>query len=159
MSIKKTKNHSLNIWLENEPVDFEEINANFETIDKFVACIESGTKTAYYQGGSDSVAVWHYKKYSDKTIEMYAKLGFTNLKCNGGSKAPYYSGSSKVMFPFEMTSVYDVQMHLASNTTGWVSDITGKSVLDYVMFRVMAMEFENELEFKQVFITVKGTYK
>ena len=56
-----------------------------------------------------------------------------------------------------MTSeVYDVQMHLASNTIGWVSDITGKSVLDSVMFRVMAMEYEDDYIYKQVYITVKG---
>ena len=47
-------------------------------------------------------------------------------------------------------------MHLASNTIGWVSDITGKSVLDYVMFRVMGTEYESENVYKQVFITVKG---
>ena len=47
-------------------------------------------------------------------------------------------------------------MHLASNTIGWVSDITGKSVLDSVMFRVMAMEYEDDYIYKQVYITVKG---
>ena len=46
--------------------------------------------------------------------------------------------------------------HLASNTIGWVSDITGKSVLDSVMFRVMAMEYEDDYIYKQVYITVKG---
>ena len=87
---------------------------------------------------------------------MSTKLEFTNIKCNGGSKAPYYSGSSTVQFPFSMSEVYDVQMHLASNTIGWVSDITGKSVLDIVMFRVMAMEYEDDYIYKQVYITVKG---
>lgn len=87
---------------------------------------------------------------------MSTKLEFTNIKCNGGSKAPYYSGPSTVQFPFSMSEVYDVQMHLASNTIGWVSDITGKSVLDSVMFRVMAMEYEDDYIYKQVYITVKG---
>ena len=62
----------------------------------------------------------------------------------------------QVYFPFSFSSVYDVQMHLASNTIGWVSDITGKSVLDYVMFRVMGTAYESENVYKQVFITVKG---
>lgn len=87
---------------------------------------------------------------------MSTKLEFTNIKCNGGSKAPYYSGSSAVQFTFSMSEVYDVQMHLASNTIGWVSDITGKSVLDSVMFRVMTMEYEDDYIYKQVYITVKG---
>lgn len=152
----KTTNLDLNTWLENEVVDFSEVNANFEKIDSLVSCIESGTKTSNYTGGSDSVAKWRYKKYSDGTVEMSAKLGFTNLKCNGGSRSPYYSGTSNVYFPFTLTEVYDVQMHLASNTIGWVSDITGKSVLDMVMFRVMATESESTEKYKQVFIQVKG---
>lgn len=152
----QTTNLNLNTWLENEMVDFEEINENFEKIDKLVSCVESGTKTSNYTGGSDSVAKWRYKKYSDGTIEMSAKLGFTNLKCNGGTRSPYYSGTSNVYFPFTLKEVYDVQMHLASNTIGWVSDITGKSVLDMVMFRVMATESESTEKYKQIFIQVKG---
>lgn len=152
----QTDNLKLNTWLENEVMDFEELNANFETIDKLVSCVESGVKTANYTGGADSVAKWRYKKYSDGTVEMSAKLGFTNLKCNGGSQSPYYSGTSNVYFPFELKEVYDVQMHLASNTIGWVSDITGKSVLDMVMFRVMATESESTEKYKQIFIQVKG---
>lgn len=152
----KTTNLDLNTWLENEVVDFSEINANFEKIDSLVSCVESGIKTSNYTGGSDSVAKWRYKKYSDGTVEMSAKLGFTNLKCNGGSKSPYYSGTSNVYFPFTLTEVYDVQMHLASNTIGWVSDITGQTVKDMVMFRVMATESESTEKYKQIFIQVKG---
>ena len=151
-----TKKLGLNIWLENDIVDFEQINENFQKIDDCVICTESGIKTASYSGGVSGTANWRYKKYSDGTIEMSTKLEFTNIKCNGGSKAPYYSGSSTVQFPFSMSEVYDVQMHLASNTIGWVSDITGKSVLDSVMFRVMAMEYEDDYIYKQVYITVKG---
>lgn len=152
----QTSNLNLNTWLENEVVDFNEINANFEKIDSLVSCVESGTVTSNYTGGADSVAKWRYKKYSDGTVEMSAKLGFTNLKCNGGSRSPYYSGASTVYFPFTLSEVYDVQMHLASNTIGWVSDITGKSVLDSVMFRVMATENESTEKYKQIFIQVKG---
>ena len=151
-----TQNLGLNTWLENEVVDFEQINENFEKIDNFVVCIESGTKTSNYTGGSDSVATWRYKKYSDKTIEMWAKLQFTNLKCNGGTSSPYYSGESKIYFPFALASVNDVQMHLASNTIGWVSDITEQSVLDNVRFRVMSTSYESQPLYKQIFINVKG---
>lgn len=151
-----TKNLGLNIWLENEVVDFEEINENFKKLDTMIMCVESGTKTANYTGGSDSVATWRYKKYSDKSIEMWAKLQFTNLKCNGGTSSPYYSVESKIYFPFTLSSVNDVQMHLASNTIGWVSDITGQSVLDNVRFRVMSTAYESTTLYKQIFINVKG---
>lgn len=151
-----SSNLGLNVFLENDVVDFEDLNTNFEKLDTMIMCTESGTKTANYTGGTSSVATWRYKKYSDGTIEMSAKMGFDNLKCNGGDTSPYYSGSSKVYFPFSLSAVYDVQMHLASNTIGWVSDITGRSVLDYVMFRVMSTAYESDYEYKQIFINVKG---
>lgn len=158
MSANQTANLGLNTWLENEPVDFEEINQNFKKIDSLVSCIESGTATAEFTGGTTTVANWKYKKYSDGTIDMSAKLYFTNLKCNGGTGSPYYSATSTVYFPFALTEVHDVQMHLASNTIGWVSNITGQTVLDKVMFRVMATEQESTDIYKQIFINVKGVY-
>lgn len=151
-----TENLGLTTWLENDIVDFDQLNANFEKLDSMVMCIESGTKTASYSGGSDSVATWHYKKYSDKSIEMCAKLNFVNLKCNGGTGSPYYSGDSTVYFPFTFSEIYDVQMHLASNTIGWISDITQKSVLDFLRFRIMATEYESTNVYKQVFVSLKG---
>lgn len=155
----QTSKMQFNTFLENDVVDWELINQNFEKLDNVVLCIESGEKTAAYSGGVTGNATWRYKMYSDGSIDLYTKMEFDNLKCNGGAKAPYYSGTSKVMFPFTLTAVYDVQMHLASNTIGWVSDITDKSVIDYVMFRVMGMDYENDYEYKQVFINVKGRWK
>ena len=158
---KTTPNLGLKTWLENDVVDFEQINENFEKIDSMVMCIESGAKTAGYTGGSNGTTTWRYKKYSDGTVEMSAKMEFTNLKCNGGGEegSPYYSGTSTVLFPFAFSTVYDVQMHLASNTFGWVSDITGHSVVDQVIFRAFSLYEETEEAYKQVFINVKGVLK
>lgn len=156
MSVNTTKKLGLHTWLENETVDFTEINENFEKIDNLPFCIESGTKTSSYTGGSSSTATWRYKKYSDGTVDMSTVLYYENLKCNGGSQAPYYSGASKVNFPFNLKAVYDVQMHLASNTIGWVADITNRTVADSVTFRVAAVYPESDLMYKQVFINVKG---
>lgn len=156
MAINQTKNLKLNTWLENEPVDFEEINDNFEKIDKLPFVIESGSKIGSYTGGSNSSNIWRYKKYSDGTIEMSTKLEYNNLKCNNGTEAPYYSSDSKVTFPFALKEVYNVQMHLASNTIGWVADITNKTVLDSVTFKVATVYKENDLVYKQVFLNVKG---
>lgn len=152
----KTTNLGLNTWLEDEIVDFEQVNYNFEKLDTMAMVVESGTKTAPYSGGVTGNATWHYRKYSDGTIDMSTKLEFTNIKCNGGSQAPYYSGATNIYFPFDLSSVYDVQGHLSSNTIGWVSDITNRSVLDHVSFRVMSMYFETDYIYKQIFINVKG---
>lgn len=152
----KTPKLGLNIWLESDPVNFEEVNENFKKIDDMVMCIESGEVSSSYSGGVSGSTTWKYKKYSDGTIDMSTKMEFTNIKCNGGSSAPYYSGTLSLYFPFTLSQVYDVQMHLASNTIGWVSDITGQSVLDKVSFRLLNMESESDYKYKQVFINVKG---
>lgn len=155
MAIKSEK-MGFNIFLDTDVVDFELINENFNKLESAVICIESGTKTSSYTGGVSGSTTWRYKKFSDGTVEMTAKMEFDNLKCNGGTTSPYYSSDTKVYFPFNLSSVTDVQMHLASNTIGWVSDITGKGVFDHVLFRVMATVKEDNYEYKQVFINVKG---
>lgn len=152
----KTKNLGLNTWLETDYVDVDEINENFKKLDTLSLCIETGIKTASYTGGVAGSAEWYYKKYTDNTIEMSARLYYTNLKCNGGTEAPYYSGVSTISFPFQFSKVYDVQMHLASNTIGWLCNVTGETVIDNITFKLMNMQLETEEEYKQVFVTVKG---
>lgn len=151
-----TKKLGLNTWLENEVVDFEQINYNFEKIDDMVMCLEGGKNTSNYTGGSDTVATWNYRKYSDRTIDLWTKLSFSNLKCNGGSSFPYYSGDVKIYLPFSLSDITDVQMHLKSGTIGWVCDITGKEISDYLQFRIMSTVYESTTLYKEVFINVKG---
>ena len=156
MAVNQTKNIKLNTWLENEPVNFEEINENFEKIDALPMCIESGIKLGTYTGGTQNSNSWRYRIYSDGTVDMSTKLIFDNLKCNNGSSAPYYSGDSKVTFPFNLKEIYDVQMHLSSSTIGWISDVSDKTALDSVTFRVATVYKEEDLVYKQVFVNVKG---
>lgn len=152
-------NVGFNLFLENECVDFEQINANFEKLDKMALCIESGDKTASYSGGTTGNATWHYRKYSDGTIDLYTKIGFDTLKCNQGSAAPYYTQDCKVYFPVTLTSIDNVHMYMTSNTIGWVQDITGKTVIDCRNFKIMGMTNESEYIYKQVYINVKGRWK
>lgn len=152
----KTKNLRLNTWLETDYLDVEEINENFKILDVLSICKETGIATASYTGGVAASAEWYYKKYTDNTVEMSARLYYTNLKCNGGTEAPYHSGTSTISFPFQFTKIYDVQMHLASNTIGWISDITGETVIDNITFRLMNTQKETEETYKQIFVSVKG---
>lgn len=152
----RTENLGLNTWLESDIVNFEEVNENFEKLDTMTMIFETGTKSSYYSGGSSTTANWRYKKYSDGMIEMSTKLEFTNLKSDGGMVVPYYSGDVQVYFPFQLEELYDVQMHMSSSTVGWVSDATDRTVLDYLIFKIMSMSKEETTIFKQVFITVKG---
>lgn len=154
-----TPNLSFNTFLENEVMDYEKINENFDKLDGYALCIESGEKTAAYSGGASGNAVWRYKKYSDGTIEMYTKIELENLKCNSGASSPYYSSDMKVMLPMNLVNIDYVNMFLTSDTVGYVSDKTGKNVLDYVLFKVISNALESSNIFKRVFIEVKGRWK
>lgn len=155
MANQTTKN-KFNIFLENDPVDFELINANFEKIDSMNLCVESGIKAANYSGVTSGSILWRYKKYSDKTIDMDIKLEFGNIRCNGGSAFPYLSGIVNVYFPFKLSNVFNIQMHMTSNTVGWVSDLTPKGALEYVSFQVLSVYSESENVYKEISISVKG---
>lgn len=152
----KTSNLGLTIWNDIDPVNFEEINDNFKKIDTLINCIESGTVTSTYTGGIYTEAEWHYKKYTDGSVDMSTVLYFNNLKCNGGTEPPYYSDDSTVNFPFNFSKIYDIQMHLVSNTFDWISNITGATISDYVKFRIFNTLKENTGTYKQIFINVKG---
>lgn len=156
----QTSNNQFNTFLESDAVDWSLINENFEKIDKMVLCVDSGEKTAAYSGGATGNASWKYKKYSDGSVEMYTAIDFDSLKCSGGAKAPYNTDSVRLVFPFQLVSIDCVQMHLiSSNTNGWVSDITGRNILDYLLFRVMGMETESSNVYKRVCIDLKGWWK
>lgn len=151
-----TSNLGLTIWNESDPVDFEDINNNFEKIDRLVNCIESGTVTSTYTGGINSTAEWRYKKYSDGSVDMSTVLYFSNLTCNGGTEPPYYSVNSSVNFPFNFSRIYDVQMHLVSNNSGWLSNVTGATINNSISFKLFNITKETEDAYKQIFISIKG---
>lgn len=143
----KTSNLGLTIWNDTDPVDFEEINSNFQTIDGLANCIESGIVTV-------TDVNWYYKKYSDGVAEACAILSYSTLTCNTGTAAPYESAISTINFPFAFSTVYNIQMNLVSGTTGW---ITNTSVsLDSASFKICNIVQESASAYKQVCVSVKG---
>ena len=152
----KTDRCGFNVFLENDIVNFDEINYNFEKLDTMNLCVESGTASATYNGVTSGSIIWRYKKYADKTVELSAKLELGSIRCNGGSSAPYSSGEINVYFPFKLSNVYNIQMHMTSNTVGWVHDMTPKGVLDCVSFKAISMALESANVYKEISINVKG---
>lgn len=152
----QTKNLGLYTFLESDAVDFEQINENFEKIDKTVICFETGTKTASLSESSEGTIVWRYKKFTDGTIELTTKIESTSIKSDSGSAAPYSSGDVKMYFPFSLSEIYDVQTHLCSSNGGWISDVTERSVLEYLTLKVMSVTQESSATYKQIFVNVKG---
>lgn len=156
--MNKTSKLGFNIFLETDAVDFEDINENWRKLDEMTLCTKSGVKTASYEHGMASAAKWYYKIYSDGTLEMSAKLDYNSsrMQCNVGTSAPFISGQSIVYFPFEFKEVYDVQMHLSSNTRGRIINTNGNTVQNSVKLIFESNEKENTDQYKQVFISVKG---
>lgn len=152
----QTNRCKFNTFFENDAVDFEMINENFEKLDSMNLCVESGTKSADYTGTTSGSIIWRYKKYADNTVEMSIKLEFGNIRCNGGSSAPYSSGQVNVYLPFKLSNIYNIQMHMTSNTAGWVQDVTPKGSLDYVSLKVLGMNYESENVYKEISLNVKG---
>ncbi len=151
-----TEKNGFNIFLENDVVDFELINANFEKLDGMCLCTESGTKAGNYSGVTSGTILWRYKKYADKTVELSVKMEFGNIRCNSGTNAPYMSGQINVYFPFKLSNVFNIQTNMSSNTVGWVHDITPNGALDCVSFKVASMQLESVNVYKEISINVKG---
>lgn len=152
----KTDRCGFNVFLENDIVNFDEINYNFEKLDAMNLCIESGTASSNYNGVTSGSTIWRYKKYADKTVELSVKLEFENIRCNGGSSSPYSSGEINLYFPFNFSSIYDIQMHMSSNTVGWIHDMTPKKTTDCISFKVLSTALESSNVYKEISINVKG---
>ena len=150
----KTSNLGLTIWNDTDPVDFEEINSNFQTIDGLANCIESGIVTVSYNGGTNTDVNWYYKKYSDGVAEACVILSYNTLTCNTGTAAPYESTVSTINFPFTFSAIYNIQMNLVSETTGWIANTSVS--LDRAAFKVCNIVQETEATYKQVCVSVKG---
>lgn len=151
---RKTSNLGLTVWNDTDPVDFEEINSNFQTIDGLINCIESGIVTVSYNGETNADVKWYYKKYSDGIAEACAILFCNTLTCNTGTAAPYESAVSTIKFPFTFSTVYNIQTNLVSGTTGWIANTSVS--LDSVSFKICNIVQETEASYKQVCVSIKG---
>lgn len=156
MSVNVTSNLGLHIWNEDEIVNFEEFNENFQKIDNLLVITEFGTKTANTTGGTDNIVTWYYRIFDNETVDMYAKLSYDSLKCGNGDAAPYLTDTLTVSFPFGLSEIRDVHMHMASSTKGWVFNTTESGVLDKLSFQVGSFTKETTNNHKDIFISLKG---
>lgn len=155
MATKSTK-FGFNLFLENDIVNFEELNDNFKKIEDLVLITESGVKSATYTEGSEANVKWYYRKYSDGTLEMWTKIGYSKLICETGAAGQYSSAESTINFPFAFSSIENVQMSLNADMTGYVVNTTANAVLDSLKLKVISANKESTDIFKQISINVKG---
>lgn len=151
----QTKNLRFNVFLENEPVDFEQINANFEKIDSLLNCVEHGTKSTNYSGGATGTANWTYRKYSDGSIELYTVVDVSTMKCNIGDEMPFSSSAVDVPLPFKV-NVKSLLTHLSTSVMNIVTDETNSAAKNNLVFTLKGFANETATLSKRLFIHVKG---
>lgn len=169
-----TSNLGLKKPLENEYWDPSVYNENFDKIDELTHIIASGTITSNRTAiGSDAYAgtvTWHYKKYSDGTLEASCSWKATNWRCNDkeGADGTWRSGWIRVEYPsLGQKSIYYKNAMCASSSSAsdsiqcWVMDtsIYGESA-SYQTIRLVSTNMESNTDVEKViYMEFKGTWK
>lgn len=103
----KSSNFNFNILTSNDLFDIDYVNDNFKILESTDGLIiDSGTMV------SDGIT-WFYKRYNDKTIELYTYIDISN--CYDGAvglygTVPYYSNDITVKYPVLLSEVYDLDI-------------------------------------------------
>lgn len=170
-----TANLGLKKPLENEYWDPNVYNDNFDTIDKLTHIIASGTITSdKYRINSSSVkdgtVTWHYKKFSDGTLEASCAILITDLRCNDneGADGTWRSGWLCVGYPsLGQKSIYYKNAMCASSSSSndsiqcWVMDtsVYGESAT-YQSIRLVSTKKETDTAIEKViYMEFKGMWK
>lgn len=170
-----TTNLGLTKPYESEYWDIDKFNENMDKIDALTHCIASGTATsdkfAINSGSTKSGTVtWHYKKYSDGTLEAQCSWKVANWKCTDkqGEDGTWRSGYIHVNYPkLGQKAIYYKNAMCASSSSSsdatqcWVMDCSsyGESAT-YQTIRLVSTKKETSTSMeKVVYMEFKGTWK
>ena len=156
---------------ESDYYDVNTLNANMDTIDNLTHIVASGTATSTRSqvnawDTNGGTVTWYWKKYSDGTLEAYARFIITNLRCNAKQDdGTWYSGYIQVNYP---DLGQDVIFHRSVsvgcvNAVGimnWAID-TAKygTVVDATAFTLVSIAEEPSNIEKCIYVGFKGTWK
>lgn len=170
-----TPNLGLKKPLENEYWDPNVYNENFDTIDRLTHVIESGTSNSdKSQINSTTVkngtVTWHYKKYSDGTLEASCAFKITNLICNDnqGSDGTWRSGYININYPaIGQKSIFYKNAMCASSSSSsdtaqcWVMDCSryGESATAQTIRLLSTQKETNFTMEKVIYMEFKGMWK
>ena len=161
MSVNRTEKLGLHTWLENEIVDFEEMNENFEIMDALPLCIGSGARSAPYSGSTltTDAAVWYFRRYSDGVVEISGKFVHNALPVSTGAAAPYTTDQTTITFPITFNKIYSINITCNGYETMCIPVLTTPAdITNYISYKLMSFTQETSSEYtdKEVYITVKG---
>ena len=134
----QTTNLGLNTWLPSDYMNVSELNANFDKIDNYIMCTKSEIISTTDSNDDQTNTDWIYKEYSDGTIELYAAVRMSKIKCDHSSTvdvetAPYYSSSIVIHLPKQISEIDSLQITAGGGAMVMYEDTTNLS-RSYVSF-------------------------
>ena len=156
----QTTNLGLNTWLPSDYMNVSELNANFNKLDNYIMCTKSEIISTTTSNDDQTNTDWIYKEYSDGTIELYAAVRMSKIKCDHSSTAdvetaPYYSSSIVIHLPKQISEIYSLQITAAGGTMVMCEDTTNLS-RSYVSFSLAKFTKDTLDTAYLIYVDIKG---
>ena len=156
----QTTNLGLNTWLPSDYMDVSELNANFNKLDNYIMCTKSEIISTTDSNDDQTNTDWIYKEYSDGTIELYAAVRMSKIKCDHSSTvdvetAPYYSSSIVIHLPKQISEIDSLQITAGGGAMVMYEDTTNLS-RSYVSFSLAKFTKDTLDTAYLIYVDIKG---
>ena len=156
----QTAKLGLNTWLPSDYMNVSELNANFDKIDTYVMCTKSEIISTTASNDDQTNTDWIYKEYSDGTVELYAAVKMTKIKCDkstttGTETAPYYSSDILINLPKQISEIYSLQITAGGGAMVMGKDTTNLS-RSYVTFSLVKLTKDLVDTAHFIYVDIKG---
>ena len=156
----QTTNLGLNTWLPSDYMNVSELNANFNKLDNYIMCTKSEIISTTDSNDDQTNTDWIYKEYSDGTIELYAAVRMSKIKCDHSSTvdvetAPYYSSSIVIHLPKQISEISSLQITAGGGAMVMYEDTTNLS-RSYVSFSLAKFTKDTLDTAYLIYVDIKG---
>ena len=156
----QTTNLGLNTWLPSDYMNVSELNANFNKLDNYIMCTKSEIISTTDSNDDQTNTDWVYKEYSDGTVELYAAVRMSKIKCDHSSTmdvetAPYYSSSIVIHLPKQISEIDSLQITAGGGAMVMYEDTTNLS-RSYVSFSLAKFTKDTLDTAYLIYVDIKG---
>ena len=156
----QTTKLGLNTWLPSDYMDVSELNANFNKLDNYIMCTKSEIISTTDSNDDQTNTDWVYKEYSDGTVELYAAVRMSKIKCDHSSTvdvetAPYYSSSIVIHLPKQISEISSLQITAGGGAMVMYEDTTNLS-RSYVSFSLAKFTKDTLDTAYLIYVGIKG---
>lgn len=156
----QTTKLGLNTWLPSDYMNVSELNANFNKIDTYIMCTKSEIISTTTSNDDQTNTDWFYKEYSDGTIELYAAVRMSKIKCDhstttGTETAPYYSSNVVIHLPKQINEINSLQITAGGGAMVMCEDTSNLSV-SYVSFSLAKFTKDTLDTAYLIYVDIKG---